>query len=255
MPREHGAYAALGFPVVTALVHCRLVAAAWLIAAAAGVVFVAHESLLVILGSRGARVRKEYGRRARIQLSSLSLVALALALTALWRMPTAGLMEAFAVALLPAVLALFIVVKEHEKTLGGELVAGLSMSAAAIPIAVAGGIDLAVAATLAGLWWAVFALGTLSVRSVTRRRQAEGRLLAWLTPTLGICLLAACSGAALLAELPWWVVRALAPAGLAVLCLALISVQPAQLRKIGWGLVGVSVLTFVLLLPPLTQLG
>jgi len=254
LPREHGAYAALGFPLLTVLIHGRGTAAAWLIAAATCALFVGHESLVVMLGGRGRRMRPQRGHRARAQLLVLSTAALLSTAVALWMTPTADLLAALVVGVVPGALALANLLKKRERTLAGELVAGLGMSSTAIPVAVAGGIEMGLAIALAVLWWAVFVLGTLSVRSVTRRRLPEGRMLAWLTPLIAVCLLGICSGAALAAVAPWWPARALTPAAAGALGLALLGAAPSQLRRIGWGLVAVSVLTFVLLLPQITVL-
>ncbi|RJQ40810.1 MAG: hypothetical protein C4555_00960 [Dehalococcoidia bacterium] len=56
-PREHGAYAMLAFPATSGLV---LGGASWAGAAFIGMAlagFLAHESVLVVLGARGARVQ------------------------------------------------------------------------------------------------------------------------------------------------------------------------------------------------------
>jgi len=61
MPREHGAYVELFAPLLVALTvgHANLAGA--LLACAAIATFVAHESLLVVLGWRGSRVQRERG--------------------------------------------------------------------------------------------------------------------------------------------------------------------------------------------------
>ena len=65
VPREHGAYAEIAVPLVTALWMRppTLAAVAWATAAVCG--FFAHEPILVLLGRRGARTRQVRGRAAR----------------------------------------------------------------------------------------------------------------------------------------------------------------------------------------------
>ena len=62
-PREHGAYAQLAAPLLTALVIVRPTVAAALLALAACIAFLANEPLLVVLGHRGKRMREQDGRR------------------------------------------------------------------------------------------------------------------------------------------------------------------------------------------------
>src|SRR5262245_26094413 len=74
-PREHGAYAELGLPIATALSMGRPGLSPVLLAVAAGAMFAAHESLLVVLGQRGARAQREDGSRAARALTLLGGVA------------------------------------------------------------------------------------------------------------------------------------------------------------------------------------
>ncbi|MFW5947417.1 MAG: YwiC-like family protein, partial [Gemmatimonadota bacterium] len=55
MPREHGAYAQLGFPLVTGLVYSGGQPGAVAFAVAAVAFFLLHEPLAVRSGARGAR--------------------------------------------------------------------------------------------------------------------------------------------------------------------------------------------------------
>ncbi len=65
LPREHGAYAELGFPLLSGLVLGSPGAASWLFVAAAILLFLANEPLVILLGVRGRRAREEMGPAAR----------------------------------------------------------------------------------------------------------------------------------------------------------------------------------------------
>ncbi|MDE3154816.1 MAG: YwiC-like family protein, partial [Acidobacteriota bacterium] len=75
LPREHGAYGQLLFPLVTALALGRPGAAALALAAAAIAAFLAHEPLLVLLGQRGTRAARERGPEARHWFTGLAAMA------------------------------------------------------------------------------------------------------------------------------------------------------------------------------------
>src|SRR5262245_28487506 len=64
LPREHGAYGQLLFPLVTALAVGWPTVAAYGLAVAGIALFVAHEPLLVVMGQRGVRAEREQTRRA-----------------------------------------------------------------------------------------------------------------------------------------------------------------------------------------------
>src|SRR5688572_32010037 len=82
-PREHGAYAQLAAPLLTALVVVRPTVAAGLLAAAACCAFLANEPLLVVLGHRGKRMREQAGTRAARRLALLASLAAAMGIAGL----------------------------------------------------------------------------------------------------------------------------------------------------------------------------
>ena len=91
LPREHGAYAQLLFPLLCALLvgHPRL--GAYLLAVAAAGAFLAHESLLVVLGQRGIRATREQGGDARRSLAIFGGTALVAGGAALVVLPAEAL--------------------------------------------------------------------------------------------------------------------------------------------------------------------
>src|SRR3990172_12286720 len=77
LPREHGAYAGIAFPLITALSLGAPTAVQLLWIAGCVAVFLAHEPLLIIVGERGRRSHTALGARAR--RTAYGLVALAVA--------------------------------------------------------------------------------------------------------------------------------------------------------------------------------
>jgi len=69
-PKEHGAYGQLVFPLATAFAIAGATAPALLTAIAVTAAFLAHEPLIVLLGRRGVRARRDHFRRAAIWLTA-----------------------------------------------------------------------------------------------------------------------------------------------------------------------------------------
>ncbi len=253
LPREHGAYGQLLFPIATALVLGDRALAAFAISVASAAAFVGHEAVLTLLGHRGARASRERRRRATGWLLACSAVVGALGTWSFERMATAARFS----LLLPLVFALLLVPfiwSRREHSTAGEIVAAIGLSSCSVPAALAGG----VASTRAVTSWLVFALSfvvaTLAVRSIIARirnaRIASGdgvrfanRGAAWLAAgVIAISLVLADRG---------WMPRA-APIALLPVCalaggLALFPPHPRHLRTVGWCLVTATVVTAVVL--------
>ena len=65
IPREHGAYAELLFPIVTVFLGGSPTTSTWLLAVGAIACFLANEPLLVLVGQRGNRTKREESDRAK----------------------------------------------------------------------------------------------------------------------------------------------------------------------------------------------
>src|SRR5687767_8382553 len=99
-PKEHGAYGQLGFPLVTTLAVVAL--------------FIAHEPLVVLLGRRGARIRREQGRRAAAWLAGASATGAA-AGAAGFQTASEAVRLALVIPLVPAVILGGAIVARREK--------------------------------------------------------------------------------------------------------------------------------------------
>src|SRR5512140_1483244 len=89
IPREHGAYGQLGFPLLAALGCGRPGVAALCLVLAFVAAFIAHEPVLILLGDRGTRARRESYRDAVLTLAVSGGVAIVAAGVALAFMPAA----------------------------------------------------------------------------------------------------------------------------------------------------------------------
>ena len=250
IPREHGAYGQLLFPLVCALLVGRPRAGAYLLAAAALAAFLAHESLLVVLGRRGSRAAREQGhdaRRALALLGGFCVVTGAAALTVLSRAALWSLLLPLGLASL-VTLALF---TGRERSTAGEVAAAAALASVCVPIALAGDVTRPAALTLFLVFAAAFVSATVAVRTLIGRVTRVGGPSPWLAALLPPVIIIT---TALLARAGW--LAPVAPyAGLPVSIVALGLIVrpplPRHLRVVGWTLVGATALTAALLVASL----
>jgi hypothetical protein len=249
LPREHGAYAGIAFPLITALALGRpnIIQLLWIAGCVA--VFLAHEPLLIIVGERGRRSHAALGARARriaYGLAAFAIVTGGLA----WRLaPTAARAALFIPLALGGVLLWFIVT-HRERSLGGEILACLTLSSVVVPIALAGGASLRASLIAGAIWCVVSALATLIVRAtIARAKQiANHRRLTY--ATIGL------STAALLASflltraniLPLLAAAAILPFVVLAVAFSIVHLHPRHLRAMGWSLVGCNLITLIALI-------
>jgi hypothetical protein len=175
-PREHGAWAQLAISTGAVLMAARAhPAGLWVWMAAMWLAFIAHESLLVLLGQRGAKARIDPRIKTWIWLILLLGGAAAFGLIGLknassearWALilPFAGVGLLF-----PATL------RGEERSLAGEALAALSLGGAALPLALRAGVPRMPAWQLAVGLMAAFTLATLLIRRILaifrKRREA-----------------------------------------------------------------------------------
>lgn len=244
LPREHGAWGQLAFPLATGLALARPGAAAVFLCSAVFVAFLGHEPLLVVLGQRGLRARDAHGDRARHALAAAALGAALLGAAGLWLAGAAAALAALPAAVLGAG-AVGAAVVRRERTTAGELVVAGALAACAAPIALAAGATPVAAGSASAAWLAAFAAATLPVRAVLLRVRTKGevdhRPLAALA-ILGI------EGAAVFAAshglIAWPGALAPLPVLGVALAVAAVPLRPQRLSAVGWSIVGASVLTF-----------
>jgi hypothetical protein len=249
MPREHGAYAQLGFPLVTGLVYAGAQPGAWAFTAAAVALFLAHEPMSVIAGLRGVRLRDALvgpARRRLWLLAGLTTVSLvAASVLAPWDAWRAALVPA-----LPGVVLIPLFLAARVKTLGGELVAALAFSASLMPVALSGGADWPAAWVAAAVWYGASSPAIVSVHAVKALHKGRPRG-PWLrAATLAAAVLVAAAAVVVSVALPYPSVRALAvlPPAVAVAGVAAVSPHPRHLKRIGWTMVVANTGALVLLI-------
>ena len=250
LPKEHGAYGQLTLPLITSLSAAGVSSTGLLLGAGAVATFLAHEPAAILIGLRGTRARREHGRAAMRRLAgcaSLSVVAGVISLLTIER----EVRWSIAVPLVPAVLLGIATIRGREKSWYGELAAALAFSGLAVPVSMAAGASLNVAAAIAVPFALLFITGTLAVRCVILRVRGGGDARA-ATSTRRSALAVTAVGAGCLAWLvavgitPASTLVAAAPGLLTALAIAARPPQPTHLRAVGWTLVAVSVLTAVI---------
>jgi len=242
-PREHGAYGELVFPTISVMLLGRATLASISLALAAVALFVAHESVLVLLGQRGKRVLEAEGTRARFGLVLFCAIAAVSGSLGLSAMPSGTLHTIVPPLALACVVVAFVIAK-REKTLVGEVMAAAALTAPSYPVAIAAGVAPKLATTIALLWLACFTLSVLAVRGLIATRKAHSdkttarasAVASTLTLVAGITLVS-------LHRIPVAMAVSVAPFAIVSLWLFFAPPHPKHLRAIGWGLISASVLT------------
>jgi hypothetical protein len=237
-PREHGAYGQLAFPLIAAFGSGIPSATALLLIVAFLAAFVAHEPLLVLLGQRGPRARREQRDDAVRTLVWSAATAIADAAIAIVFMPpglrwTVLVPGAFALAAIP------MIVQKLQKTTTGEMHVVLTLTSCALPVGVAAG---ATPQEAAGCWF-VMALGfwaaTLAVRGTIarQRREPTAALRAGaVIVAIGSPLLVAFMSQRFRLHPTLWL--ATLPLSVSAVALALFPPSARHLRVVGWTLIG-----------------
>jgi hypothetical protein len=247
VPREHGAYGQIAFPLVTAFVVAGISAAGLLFATAVIVGFLAHEPAAVLLGLRGRRSKRELGGPALAWLTSYVIIGAAAGVAALLTIDPAHRWS-IAVPIVPAILLAVETIRGRDKSLRAEIVAPVAFSAAAVPVCMAAGASATDAAAVAIPFALLFTASTLAVRVVILkvrrggdpRAAAATRRGALILVGAAVIALAAASAADRLAP------TVLAAAGPGLLTAAIVAARPpspSRLRTLGWSLIAVSVVT------------
>jgi hypothetical protein len=247
LPKEHGAYGQMAFPMVTALAVTGVSWPAVMIALATVAAFLAHEPAAIVLGLRGARARRDLGRRAAGWLLALGLLATAAAAAA-WLASPSTARWSFLVPLGPVAVLSVAMIRGREKSWYGDVSAALAFSSVAVPMVVTAGHSLEAALAIAIPFAALFVTTTLAVRVVILRVRGGGNARAAATTRRAAFGLAGGATAALLWAisanvLPGSVFFAAAPGLLVTAVIAARPPGPARLRALGWTLMAVSVLT------------
>ena len=252
LPREHGAYGQLVFPLVTAFGVAGMSAGGLLLAAAVIAAFLAHEPAAVRFGQRGVRAAREYSAGAARWLGASLAVALGAGIGAALVLDP-SIRWSLAVPLLPALVLIGAMVQGREKSWYGETAAALAFAGAAVPVVLAAGAPPAAAWHVAVPFALLFATTTLAVRVVILRVRGGGNpqasaatRSAVMTVSLSALLVLAALAAARV--VPASMLLAAVPGLVTAIVVAARPPAARRLRLLGWSLVTVSTLTAAIVL-------
>lgn len=245
LPREHGAYGELAFPLLAALTRGKPTVAAFALVVAIGAAFFAHEPLLVLLGHRGARAKTTTGAAAKqLLLGLLAVIVVGLGVT-LATMPLHLLPLLMVPFVFACVLSPF-VFEKRERTANGEALAAITLASTAVPVAGAALVPLTSVFLAFAVWSVALSVATLGVRAVIARAK-RGETWAGVVPaTLGIIAVGLAVLGARYGCIGYGVSMSLAPIVLFTIGLALRPPPPRALMRVGWALVFASAATTVL---------
>lgn len=234
------------FALTTALSLARPTLSAVALAVSAVLVFVAHESFMVLIGRRGAR-RREVQRPAawRTMLTLAALAAVLLAVAARGASPLVLATLALPIAL--AAPAVVLALRGRERSMLAELLVLAALVSVSLPVALASGAPLFTAIEAAAIWIVTFATGTLAARGVLYRAKDRGR---GLRLAIGVASIVAtlCVASAVLGRLP--LAHSLAPLPSACISM-LVAMWPPSAKKmsrLGLGLTAASIACLALIL-------
>ncbi len=247
MPREHGAYAQLGFPLLAGLIYSGGHPGAVAFTVAAVALFLAHEPLAVLTGVRGVRLQKELRRPARRRLLFLAGAAMGGMVAAVGLAPP----RAWLGAVLPAGLGLLLLPllgTRQMKSIPAELIAATVFSTAVIPLALCGETTFAAAGIAAIVWLAAIfpAIFAVHAMKAALKRRPEERWILRAAPAAAIVsIVLALVGAAVVPD--GLALLAVLPPGAATLAVAVRPPHPRHLKRVGWLMVAADTAALALL--------
>jgi hypothetical protein len=247
LPKEHGAYGQISFPLVTAFAVAGASTAGLLFTAAVVGGFLAHEPAAVLLGLRGVRAKRELRGAALRWLACCLTVSAAAGAGAFVTIDTAARWSV-AVPVVPTLLLALATARRQDKSVQGEILAALAFSGAAMPVCMAGGASAAAAAAVAIPFALLFTASTLAVRvTILRVRGGGDPRAAYVTRQAAFSLVGGAAAVLAVAIARGYLSPSvLAAAGPGLLTAAIIAAHPpssTHLRTLGWALIGVSVVT------------
>lgn len=251
LPKEHGAYGQVGFPLATAFAVAGVSTAGLLLSTSVIATFLAHEPAAVVLGLRGSRAQRERSASAWRWLACCLVIGIAAGVAAVILLdPVAR--RSLAIPTIPAALLIVTMVIGREKSWYGEAAAALAFAGVSIPVVLAAGAPMDAAVAVAIPFALLFITTTLAVRVVILRVRGGGDLRATAATrraTLTISIVSAAVIAAMTAA-HWLRVPVLIASAPGLVTAAIVAARPpapARLRSLGWTLVAISALTAVIL--------
>ena len=228
-PKEHGAYAILGIPIVAALIAGGLSIAGSCVAIAAVAGFLAHEPLLVAWGHRGRRAQQSTPT-AGLRLIVLLLIALVAGCVA-FSLGSESVRWSLVACLVTAAVVFSVAMAGRHRTLGAQLLGVVGLSLPCVPILIAGSVSVAGAMMVWAAWLLGFSSTTIAVRSVIAAQKREPR---WAHTTI-LCVTSLLIGAGVVLRIDWPLVTL--PMIVPSWYLLFAPPPTRHLKRVGWTLV------------------
>ena len=251
VPREHGAYAELLFPIVTVFLGGSPTTSTWLLAIGAIACFLANEPLLVLFGQRGTRTKREESERAKRALLVFALVALGTGIAGLL-LAAPVVQYAVGVPLLLGVALVMLAIQGLERSMVGEALAASTLSSIAVPLGLSAGLDLTLTLAVALIWLVTSLLGTAVVRlTVARTKAKSDEELARVRFERALLVLVCLAVIAVGVAAPYgtrvglWILAAAVPVAVVVLVMAVLQPTARRLRLMGWSLVAANLCSLI----------
>jgi hypothetical protein len=251
VPREHGAYAELLFPIVTVLLGGAPSTSTWLLAVGAVACFLANEPLLILVGQRGTRTKRADSGRAQRALLIFVLVAVGAGIAGLLLAPRASQIAAGVPMVLGASLVM-LAIQGLERSMVGETLAAMTLSSIAIPLGLSAGLGLTETLAVALIWLVTSLLGTAQVRltvartrAKTEREQARARMKRASLILVSLLVIAIGVAAPYGVRAGLWVLAAAVPVAVVVLVMAVLQPTARRLRLMGWSLVAANLCSLI----------
>lgn len=251
IPREHGAYAELLFPIATVFLAGAPTTSTVLLAIAAIAAFLANEPLLVLVGDRGTRLQRTESDRAKRALLVFALVAVGAGIAGVLTAPPSAQIA----VILPMLLGggvFLIAVQGLERSMFGQGLAAAALSSVAVPLGLSAGLGVTASFSVALIWAVTALLGTSIVRLTVARTKAKTKEEKASVAFKRTLLIAAClavigvgAAAPFGQSLGLWVLAAAVPVAVVVLIMAVFRPTSHRLRMMGWSLVGASLLSLI----------
>ena len=257
VPREHGAYAELLFPIVTVFLGGSPTTSTWLLAIGAIAAFLSNEPLLVLFGQRGTRTKREESDRAKRALLIFALVALGTGVAGLVLAP-AVVQYAVGVPLVLGAALVMLAIQGLERSMVGEGLAAATLSSIAIPLGLSAGFDLTSTLAVALIWLVTSLLGTAVVRLTVARAKAKTdeelarvRFKRALLVLVSLAVIAVGVAAPYGSRVSLWVLAAAVPVAVVVLVMAAVQPTARRLRLMGWSLVAANLCSLIVVVTTL----
>lgn len=233
LPREHGTYGEVLFPLISVLVLGTPNPGVWGLVSVTVGGYLAHEGVIVLNGGRGPRAQRDQGRQAWksvLVFGGLAVMGALVAMTSLTR--DAWIASASAAAVSSVALANAFRGTEHS--LSGEVLAAIALPAWAVPIGLQGGMFWADALTVWGAWAAGYTGATGVVHVIIARTRQQPSRRPMFVAVIGAAIGPLVSLAAL-------------PLSATTLVMLALPVTARSLRRVGWSVIAASVATLMAL--------